>query len=341
MDYDLTQLASLCDGRVKGNGTKIVGAVASIDEAGPGQLTYLTDSKYKHYLETTAAGAVVLDEETSEKYHGDAIVVADPHLAFAILAQVLTPAKQTTPAIHPSAHVSPDATVSDSAWIGPNVVIEANAVIGDDSHIGAGSFVGQSASIGNGTILYANVTINDNCEIGQECIFLSGAVIGSKGFGYAIDENHRWIGMPQLGRVVIRDRVEIGANTTIDRGALKDTEIHDGVKIDNLVHIAHNVIVGENTAIAGCTGIAGSTIIGKRCSLSGMVSIFGHIELADDVMIAANSLVRRTITDPGVYSSSLPVVGLKSWLKNVARIYQLDKMARRLSQLEKELKKLS
>lgn len=340
MDYDLAQLASLCDGRVKGHGEKVVNAVASIDVAGPGHLTYLTDSKYKHYLETTVAGAVLLDEEASEKYNGDAIVVADPHLAFAILAQVLTPAKETAPSIHPSAYVSSEAKISQTAWVGPNVVIEANAVIGAGSQIGAGSFIGESTSIGNGTVLYSNVTINDNCEIGQECIFLSGAVIGSKGFGYAIDENHRWIGMPQLGRVVIGDRVEIGANTTVDRGALKDTEIHDGVKIDNLVHIAHNVIVGENTAIAACTGIAGSTTIGKRCSISGQVSIFGHIELTDDVMIAATSLVRRSISEPGIYSSSLPVTGLKPWLKNVARIYQLDNMARRLGQLEKKIKKL-
>lgn len=340
MDYDLAQLASLCDGRVQGNSAKKVCAVASIDAAGPEHLTYLTDNKYKHYLVNTAAGAVLLDEEASKKFGGDAIVVANPHLAFAILARVLTPLEDNTPVIHPSAYVSPEAKISKTASIGPNVVVEANAVVGDGCKIGAGSFIGQSSSIGNGTVLYSNVTINENCEIGQECIFLSGAVIGSFGFGYALDENHRWIGMPQLGRVAIGNRVEIGANTTVDRGALKDTEIHDGVKIDNLVHIAHNVIVGENTAIAACTGIAGSTTIGKRCSISGQVSIFGHIELADDVMIAATSLVRRTITEPGVYSSSLPVTGLKAWLKNVARIYQLDEMARRLGQLEKKIKKL-
>jgi len=340
MDYDLAQLASLCDGRVEGDGEKRVGAVASIDTAGPEHLTYLTDCKYEHYLENTAAGVVLLDEKAVEKYSGNAIVVANPHLAFAILARVLTRPMDVTPSIHPSAQISPEAKVSRSAWIGPNVVIEENAIIGDDSRIGAGSFVGQSASIGYGTVLFPGVTINEYCEIGQECIFLSGAVIGSTGFGYVIDENHRWIGMPQFGRVVVGDRVEIGSNTTIDRGALKDTEIHDGVKIDNLVHIAHNVVVGENTAIAACTGIAGSTIIGKRCSISGQVSIFGHIELTDDVVIAATSLVRRTITEPGIYSSSLPVIGLKPWLKNVARIYQLDKMARRLGQIEKKIKKL-
>ncbi|MFV1997445.1 MAG: UDP-3-O-(3-hydroxymyristoyl)glucosamine N-acyltransferase [Acidiferrobacterales bacterium] len=340
MDYDLAQLASHCDGRVKGDGTKKVCSVASIDTAGPEHLTYLTDKKYGHFLENTAAGVVLLDEEASEKYDGDAIVVANPHLAFAILAKILTRPRDVTPSIHPSAQISPEAKVSNSAWIGPNVVIEKNATVGSGSRIGAGSFVGQSARIGDGTVLYPGVTINEYCVTGQECIFLSGAVIGSRGFGYVIDENHRWIGMPQLGRVIIGDRVEIGANTTIDRGALKDTEIHNGVKIDNLVHIAHNVIVGENTAIAACTGIAGSAIIGKRCSISGQVSIFGHIELTDDVVIAATSLVRRTISEPGIYSSSLPVVGLKLWLKNVARIYQLDKMARRLGQIEKIIKKL-
>lgn len=341
MDYDLAQLAKACHGRVKGNSAKKIDSVASLESAGPCQLAYLADRKNKHFLETTKAGAVLLNEEVSQQYEGDAIVVGNPHLAFAVIAQVLNPPQNARPAIHPSAQLSPDANVSRTAWIGPNVVIEAGAVIGDRTRIGAGSFVGQSVTIGAGTVLHANVTINEKCNIGNECIFQSGVVIGGDGFGYVADENHRWIRVPQLGRVVIGDRVEVGANSTIDRGTLKDTEIHDGVKIDNLVQIAHNVIVGENTAIAACTGIAGSAVIGKRCSIGGQVGILGHLDVGDDITIAATSLVVKSVSGPGVYSSSLRVADLKSWQKNEARIYQLDEMAHRLRLLEKEIKKLS
>lgn len=341
MDYDLAQLAKACHGRVRGNSAKEIDSVATLDTAGPGQLAYLADRKNRHFLESTKAGAVLLNEEASEQYEGDAIVVGNPQLAFAVIAQVLNSPQNTRPAIHPSAQLSPDANVSPIAWIGPNVVIEAGAEIGDHSRIGAGSFVGESVSIGVGTVLHANVTINEKCKIGNECIFQSGVVIGGDGFGYVADDNHRWIRMPQLGNVMIGDRVEIGANTTIDRGTLKDTVIHDGVKIDNLVQIAHNVIVGENTAIAACAGIAGSAVIGKRCSIGGRAGILGHLKIGDDVTIAATSLVAKSVSGPGVYSSSLRVADLKSWQKNEARIYQLDEMARRLQQLENELKKLS
>ncbi len=340
MDYDLAQLAKVCHGRVKGNRAKKIDSVASLAVAGPEQLAYLAARKNKHSLATTKAGAVLLNKEVSEQYEGDAIVVVDPHLAFAVIAQVLNPQQSTQPAIHPSAQLSPDAKVSPTAWIGPNVVIEAGAEIGDRTNIGAGSFVGQSVSIGSGTVLHANVTINEKCKIGNECIFQSGVVIGGDGFGYVADENDRWIRMPQLGKVRIGDRVEIGANTTIDRGTLKDTVIHDGVKIDNLVQIAHNVIVGENTAIAACAGIAGSAVIGKRCSIGGRAGILGHLNIGDDITIAATSLVAKSVSGPGIYSSSLRVADLKSWQKNEARIYQLDEMARRLQQLEIELKKL-
>lgn len=341
MDHDLAQLAKLCGGRIKGDGTIIVSSVAPIDTAGPDQITYLVNSKYRHYLETTKAGAVLLTEEAAKDYSGIAIIVSDPHVGFAIVARKLHPPRDNQPGIHPSAQISSDASVSSSAWIGPNVVIDCNAEISDNVTIGAGSFIGKSVSIGNGTMLHSNVSINERCIIGKECVFQSGVVIGGDGFGYVADDKKQWIRIPQLGRVIISDRVEIGANTTIDRGALKDTEIHDGVKIDNLVQIAHNVIVRENTAIAACTGIAGSAVIGKRCSIGGQVGILGHLEVGDDVVIAATSLVSKSISGPGVYSSSLRVDTLRNWQKNETRIYQLDEMAHRLGQLEKEIKKLS
>lgn len=341
MGHDLAQLAKLCGGRVKGDATIIVSSVAPIDTAGPDQITYLVNSKYGHCLEATKAGAVLLTEESAKEYSGNTIIVSNPRLGFAIVAQTLHPQQKIRPGVHPSAQVSSDASVSSSAWIGPNVVIENNAEIKDHVTIGAGSYIGESVSIGNGTVLHENVSIYERCTIGAECIFQSGVVIGGDGFGYEADASNQWIRIPQLGRVIISDRVEIGANTTVDRGALKDTEIHVGVKIDNLVQIAHNVIVGENTIIAAGAGIAGSAVIGKRCTVGGQAGVFGHIEVCDDVAIAGKSMVSKSISDPGIYSSSLRVDALKNWQKNAARIYQLDEMARRMGQLEKEIKKLS
>lgn len=341
MDYDLAQLAEACFGRIKGDRAKKIHSVASLESAGPEQLAYhLSDTRKKHHLDSTKAGAVLLDVAGSKIYKGNAIIVANPQLAFATLAKLLHPMPEVLPAIHPSAQLSPDAIISTTAWIGSNVVIAAGAEIGDRTRVGPGSVIGKDVIIEAGTVLHANVTINEKCKIGKNCTLQSGVVIGSDGFGYVTDDAHRWIQMPQLGRVIIEDQVELGANTTIDRGTFEDTVIREGVKIDNLVQIAHNVIVGENTAIAACTGIAGSAVIGKRCSIGGGVGIIGHLEIGDDVTIAATSLVSKSVPGPGIYSSSLRVADLASWQKNEARIYQLDEMARRLRQLEKKLKKL-
>lgn len=341
MGHDLAQLAKLCGGRVNGDGTIIISSVAPIDTAGPDQVAYLELSEYQHCLETTKAGAVLLTEENAKEYSGNAIIVSNPRLGFAILAQKLHPSQRVQPGIHPSAQVSSGASISSSAWIGPNVVVGRDAEIADHVSIGAGCYLGESVSIGSGTILHANVSINAHCIIGEECIFQPGVVIGGDGFGYVADARSQWIRIPQIGKVIISDRVELGANTTVDRGALKDTEIHSGVKIDNLVQIGHNVIVGENTIIAAGAGIAGSAIIGKRCSIGGQAGVMGHLEIGDDVAIAGKSMVSKSISGPGIYSSSLRVDVLKKWQKNQARIYQLDEMARRLGRLEKEIKKLS
>lgn len=340
MDYDLAQLASACHGRVQGDGTRKILSVAPLETAGQDQIAYLADKKKSKLLDTTKAGSVLLREDVLNRFSGDSIVVKNPQLAFAIVSSLLNPLSDSSPEIHATAQIDPSATVSPLASVGPNVVIEAGAVIGDRVRIEAGSYIGKSVSIGSTTILHANVTIHNGSRIGSDCLFQSGVVIGGDGFGYVADESNQWLRMPQLGIAVIGDRVEVGANTTIDRGSLDNTVIHDGVKIDNLVQIAHNVIVGENTAIAACVGIAGSAIIGKRCSIGGQVGILGHLEIGNDVTIAATSLVSKSIPGQGVYSSSLRVTDLNSWKKNEARLHQLDEMARRLRRLEKELKKL-
>lgn len=341
MDYDLAQLANVCSGRAEGDRSKKIDSIAPLDTAGPDQISYLSNSNKKHFLATTKAGIVLLREDMLSLHQGNSIIVKNPQLAFALVSRLVNPLPDFTPAIHSTALLAADAEVSPLAWIGPNVIIEAGAEVGDHTRIESGSFLGKSACIGSGVILNANVTVHEKCRIGDDCVLQSGAVIGSDGFGYVVDPNHQWIQMPQQGAVVIGDRVDIGANTTIDRGTLGDTVIHDGVKIDNLVQIAHNVVVGENSAIAACVGIAGSTIIGMRCSIGGQVGIHGHLEIGSDVTIAATSLVTKSISGPGVYSSGLRVTDVNSWQKNAARIYQLDDMARRLRRLEKKLKKLS
>jgi len=233
--------------------------------------------------------------------------------------------------------VDPGARVAVTAYIGAHAVIESGVTIADGAYIGPGCVVGAYAVVGAHSRLTAQVFVGERCVIGDGCLFQPGVVIGADGFGYARD-GERWEKVPQLGRVVIGNAVEVGANTTIDRGSLNDTVIGDGVKLDNLIQIAHNVRIGEHTAIAACAGIAGSTTVGKRCTIGGQAGIMGHIEIADDVHITACSFVSGTITKPGVYSASLRAEPAEKWRRNAARLHHLDEMARRLRELEAKLK---
>ncbi len=339
MAVTLAELARRFHCEVRGDAGAEVDAVALLASAGPRNVAFVADPAYLKQLARTAAGAVILRGSDAAHYAGNVLITDNPHLCFARIAAYLHPSPVFVPGVHASAVVDADARVAADAWIGPQAVIEAGAVIGERAYIGPGCHIGRGVEIGAASHLVGRVTVAHACRIGLRALIHPGAVIGSDGFGYARD-GERWEKVPQLGRVVIGDDVEIGANTTIDRGALADTMIGDGVKLDNLIQIAHNVQIGEHTALAGCVAVAGSARIGKRCAIGGRAGILGHLEIADDVQIAATSLVTGSISRPGMYSSSIPAEPAALWHKNVARLRQLDDLARRLIALERKIQML-
>jgi UDP-3-O-[3-hydroxymyristoyl] glucosamine N-acyltransferase len=339
MHVTLSELARRFNGRIQGDPAHVVRSVAPIESAGPDQITFLGNRKLRRHLSDSSAGVVILADEDAGTWAGNALIVADPYACFAKVAAFLHPPQVQPPGCHPSAQVHADARVEASAWIGPNVVIEAGAYVGARAQIGPGCWIGRDSSIGDDTRLLANVSIYSGCRIGKRGVVHAGAVVGSDGFGFA-RENDRWLPIPQLGGVRIGDDVCIGANTTIDRGALRDTVIGDGVKLDNLIQIAHNVEVGEHTVMAACCGVAGSARIGRHCALGGRVGVAGHLEIADHVEIAATSLVTHSLRKPGSYSSAMPLDESSTWRRNAARIRQLDDIARRLKQVEREVAEL-
>lgn len=337
--YTVAQLAEICGGLVRGDGATAINGVGTPETAGPDQLSFVARTRYLRHLSSTRAGAVLLTPEHAAGYAGTAILVDNPHLAFARLAAHLCPPPVRAGGVHETAWVDASASVAADAWVGPQAAVLGGAQIGSGCQIGAGAVVGERARIGRGTRLGMNVVIADDCEVGERCTINPGAVIGGDGFGFARDGD-AWHKVPQLGRVLVGDDVEIGANTTVDRGAIDDTVIGRGVKIDNLVQIAHNVRVGENTAIAASAAIAGSARIGKRCEIGGMAGIMGHLEICDDVTIAGKSMVSKSIGTPGVYASSLRVDTLENWQRIEARLRQLDNMARRLKVAENKIEEL-
>ncbi len=339
MGVTLAELASRCQAEFRGDPGWIIERVAPLEQAGPHDLCFVVEERYRDRLKHTAAGAVVLHPRDAGRYHGNLLLSENPRLAFTRAASILYVSTPLPVGRHATAVIDSRAEIAADAAIGPQVVVEAGARIGSGVTIAAGCTIGRDASIGAGTRLHPRVTVAERCIVGERCILHPGAVIGSDGFGYAADGS-RWEKTPQLGRVVIGDDVEIGANTTIDRGALDDTIIERGVKLDNLIQIAHNVVIGEDTAIAACVGIAGSTRIGKRCTIAGQAGVVGHIEIADDVHIMGAAVVSHSIHRAGRYAGS-PLESYSSWLRNAARMRQLDDMARRLKALEKQLKKLS
>src|SRR3990170_5372478 len=340
MTVTLAELARRFQGKVRGDADVVIEGVASLHTAGPRDIAYVGDRKYLPQLAGTKAGAVILAETDMAHYSGSALIVANPHLCFAQVADLLHPPPGFRPGVDPTAVVSPAAKVASTAWIGPHAVVEAGATIGEGVYIGAGCYVGARATIGAKTRLVGRVAMGERCVAGNDCLFHPGAVIGSDGFGFAKD-GEQWQKVPQLGRVVIGNNVEVGANTTIDRGALNDTVIGDGVKLDNQIQIAHNVRIGAHTAIAACVGIAGSSVIGRRCTIGGQAGLTGHLEIADDVHITAGSLVTSSIKQAGAYSSSLKAEPAEKWRRNAARLHHLDEMARRLTRLEEKLQQHS
>ena len=339
MAYTLAELAQHVNGRVVGDETCVVQTVATLTGAQSGSVSFLTNPAYKDQLNNTKASAVILREQDAGYCNVNAIIVDDPHPAYAKIATLLHPPSLAKNGIHASAIIANSAQVPDSVWIDANVVVGENVILGENVQIAAGSIVEHDVVIGDNSRILSNVTICYGTKIGKDALLHPGVVIGSDGFGQA-DDKGNWIKIPQLGNVVIGDDVEIGANTTIDRGAIEDTVIGENVKLDNQIQVAHNVQIGAHTVISGCTGLAGSTRIGKHCAIGGAVTIVGHAEIADNVFITANSLVTNSIKHPGVYSSGVPIDTNKNWQKNSIRFKQLDKLAKKIKQLEKKIELL-
>ncbi|MBU1331245.1 MAG: UDP-3-O-(3-hydroxymyristoyl)glucosamine N-acyltransferase [Gammaproteobacteria bacterium] len=334
--FVLAQLADQLGAVVRGDASQMINGLATLQDAGPGQLTFLANPQYRKFLPSCRAGAVLLTAADAEGYDGTAVVVANPYLAYAQLSHLFDRKPHGVVGVHPTAQVASDAQVDPSASIGPFVVIESAARIGAGVTLGAHCVVGARSQIGEGGWLAPRVTLYHDVRIGARVVIQSGAVIGGEGFGFA-NEKGVWQKIAQIGGVVIGDDVEIGANTTIDRGALADTLIGNGVKLDNQIMIAHNVQIGDNTAMAGCVGISGSTKIGRNCMIAGGVGMVGHIEVCDNVFVTGMTMVTRSITEPGAYSSGTAMQPAGEWKKSAARIRQLDDMARRLRELEKQL----
>lgn len=329
MSLALGELAQRIGGRLRGDPDCVIGSVASLQRAGQGAISFLANRTYRKYLRATRASAVIMEAAFADECPTATITVADPYLAYARAATLLSSPLAARRGVHPSAVIGAGCEVAPSAWVGPHCLIEEGAAIGAGTQLLGGCFIGRGSRIGGDCVLHARVVVGHGVTIGRRVMLHPGAVIGSDGFGLA-DEHGRWLKVPQLGGVSIGDDVEIGAGSTIDRGALDDTLIGEGVKLDNQVHIAHNVQVGAHTAIAACVGISGSTRIGRHCRIGGGAGILGHLEITDHVVITAMTLVTRSITRPGVYSSGVPAQENALWNRNAARLRRLDKLARRM-----------
>ncbi|HWU84154.1 MAG TPA: UDP-3-O-(3-hydroxymyristoyl)glucosamine N-acyltransferase [Rhodocyclaceae bacterium] len=315
-----------------------IARIATLESAKPGEIAFLANPKYQAQLATTQASAVIVAPALADSCPVAAIVHPDPYLYFARLAQWLSPMPPAPVGIHPSATVLSE--LSEHVSVGAGAYIGANVRIGANSVIGANAVVGSGVTIGPDCRLYPNATVYYGCRIGARAIIHAGAVIGADGFGFAREKDGSWVKIPQTGIVIVGDDVEIGAGTTIDRGALSDTVIENGVKLDNQIQIAHNVRIGAHTAIAGCVAIAGSTVIGSRCTIGGASNIVGHLTIADDVHISAGTFISKSLSKPGAYTGTVPSMEHGDWLRNFARLRHLDSMADRIRALEARLNEL-
>lgn len=332
----LQELSELLEVRLQGDPTCLISGIASLEAAKEGDLAFLSNRQYKRFLATTRASAAIISPEDADDCPVHALISPNPRLTLAKVANLFLEAAKPLPGIHPTAVIGQGCSIAPSASIGPLSVLGDNVCVEENVVIGAGCVIGNEVRIAHHTVLHARVTLYDRVRVGHSTVIHSGVVIGSDGFGFANDKG-TWVKMPHLGSVEIGNQVDIGANTTIDRGFLENTIIGNGVIIDNLVQIAHNVSIGDGTAIAGCVGIAGSAKIGKMCLIGGGSSIAGHLEIQDHVHITATSAVARSILKPGVYSSGFPAKPNETWRKNVARFQFLDDMAKRLRTLENRL----
>ena len=318
-EFSLGELAVRFGLTLRGEPHLRVRSVATLARAEPGSLSFLANSRYRRQLQTTRATAVLVTAGDEVDCPVAALIHPDPYLAYARIALLLHPLAMAAPGKHPSAVVSGSARIAASANIGPLAVVEDDAEIGDRVIIGPGCIVQRGAVVGDDSVLVSRVNLYPGVSLGKRCILHAGAVVGADGFGFA-QNSGSWFKVPQVGSVRIGNDVEIGANTTIDRGAIDDTVVEDGVKLDNQIQVAHNVVIGAHTAIAACCGISGSTVIGQRCMIGGMVGFAGHLTIADDVVVTGCSLVSASIKKPGSYSSGMPTVETRLWRRMVAHL---------------------
>ena len=337
--YSLREIARRFGGEIAGDPAVAVRQVATLESAAPDGIAFLANARYLPQLKATRAGAVIVGESGRNATRLPRIVCANPYAYFARVSALFNPAPRARPGAHATAVIDRSARVAGDAEIGPCAVIGRGAVIGAGSVIGAGCFIGDGVEIGPGTRLYPNATVYHGCVIGDRVILHSGVVIGADGFGIAMDEG-RWRKVPQIGRVVVGNDVEIGANTTVDRGALDDTVIEEGVKLDNQIQVGHNVRIGAHTAIAACAGIAGSAKIGRNCRIGGASGIAGHITIADGVEISTYTLITKSIDRPGTYTGAYAFEPHRDWLRNAAQLRHLAELARRVRELEKKSKRI-
>jgi UDP-3-O-[3-hydroxymyristoyl] glucosamine N-acyltransferase len=337
MPASLGELATEFGCDLVGDPDSRVDRVATLANASPQCISFLANPAYRNQLETTKAAAVVLAEDDADDCPVAALICEDPYTTYARIAGRLHPPADHPPGIHSSAHVDASTTISDSAHISANVVIGKDCSIADGVFIGAGSVLGNRCSVGANTQILSNATLVDDIRLGERCIIHPGAVVGSDGFGHARSDAG-WIKVPQVGGVLIGDDVEVGANTAVDCGAIDDTVIEDGVRLDNLIQVGHNVRIGAHTAIIGPTAVAGSSTIGKRCMISGLVGVVGHVTVCDDVIITPQVLITKDIKEPGVYSATFGAQKDKDWKRMVVRFRRLETLEKRLAELERKAK---
>ena len=338
-NYSLKEIAAHFGGLILGNPETTVNQVATLENAQAGHLAFLANIKYRPQLSATQASAVIVGASDKEVTDLPRIVCENPYVYFAKVSALLNPVVTFVPGIHPSAVIAEGACIDPTAHVGPHVVIGTNSKVAAGCVIMEGCSIGTGVSIGINTRLYPNVVVYQNCILGSRLVAHSGVVIGADGFGIAMDEG-RWLKIPQIGRVVIGDDVEIGANTTIDRGALDDTVIEEGVKLDNQIQIAHNVRVGAHTAIAACVGIAGSASVGRHCRIGGGTGILGHTQIADNVEISSFTMIGKSIREPGTYTGIFPFSSHEVWRKNAAQLRHLDDLADKIKALQQEIETL-
>ncbi|MBI3171902.1 MAG: UDP-3-O-(3-hydroxymyristoyl)glucosamine N-acyltransferase, partial [Hydrocarboniphaga effusa] len=332
----LGELAGRFSLELKGDPALEIRGVCTLDPGEPGGLSFLANPRYRGQLAQTQAAAVILGQADARSFRGNALIAKDPYLAYARIAALFDPGDKFTAGVHPSAVIAEGVKIPATSHVGALCVVEQGAQVGAKVFIGPGCTIGPQARIGEGSRLEARVHVGERVQIGQRARIQPGAVIGSRGFGLARGPKG-WEEVPQLGSVKLGDDVEVGANTTIDRGAIGDTVLEDGVKLDNQIQVAHNVRIGAHTEVAACVGIAGSTRIGARCMIGGGAGISGHLDIGDDVVILGWTMVTRSLPGPGQYGSGMPAQPAREWRRSIARLRRLGSLEQRLGAIEQKL----